>query len=79
MMDIQGCVQLNETFAVTRKTKVNFPSFATDFGGGGVRLGSVSSCLLAQPRWRPTYANKIYVCLLVTKHMRMFTALILFL
>ena len=36
-----------------------------------------SSCLLAQPKWRPM-RNKIYACLFVTKNMGMFTALILF-
>ena len=67
------CVQLNETFSITRKMKANFPFICDNFQRRVANIPLLfSSCLLA------AYANKLYVCLLCNQNLGVFIALILF-
>ena len=67
----------NRNIRVTHKIKANFPFSCDNFRRSLANIPKLfSSCLLAQPS--AAYANRIYVCLFVTKNMRTFSALVLF-
>ena len=69
----QGCVQLTETFAVTRKRKANFSLCCDRFLVEGSENHKTNLKRSFGTAKMTAYANKIYIFLFVTKNMGKFT------
>ena len=74
---IQLGTKSSNAFAVIRKTKANFPFGCDSFRRRLAHIPKLFSSCLGTIKMA-AYANKVYVCLFITKNMAMFIALILF-
>ena len=63
----KGCVQLTETFAITRKTKANVPFSCDKFSAEGSEYPKTVLKLSFGTIKMVAYVNNIYLCLSVTK------------